>query len=786
LIAGALLNMEYNLQYKRNLEVLANEADVYGLALYADGATIAKTPFINILASGALKTNACLDIHDCTGHMEEGGKKDAQYIYELMMKHIGNIDPKKNLVDMVIFDGASNMQKAGQMLEKACPKITCVHGGEHVVSLFFSDVAKTSIGKMLIRLCRKFYKWFGGRHHSAYALFMQFSYEFNDGKAIGLIRPADTRMGGYWIAWTRIYRLKPAFEAMVASKKFQELKKDQRPPLEVIQLLKNDEFWRHLNWFLSAMHGPLRILRYCDMKSPIMDKLYYLGCQATKDLQSKVKAFNDWELRATEKHGFMSLITAILKVQDDSVTTEEKIRESETFGIGKHHAGIEELDSSDELYFNVPVGDFGASVVYAWKARFDQMKNPYVMAGWTLSPHSVIQKHVKDNLNGDIKDTISALVVKLLVPEDDDRARYERSCGGVLNQYWVEWNEFNTRTGKLAASKFFWTSSDIDTNKTWQWHKTNTYFETCFLGKFACRVTSKIAGIGNAERCWGDVKTLKDGKRAHLSSEATSKQATIYGTACAERAEREMQRKRGDQEFIMWDDVDMDGLGVDKYGISPMEKMDDYIPPKKFNCFIEDWEAAAMKDKDPMNCVKLTSKYGGLRYKEGRTRYTIHPIKMNLMKGETGKGKTWHALGCTDDYNEDVCEEDSFDNMEINEDLCGLIFTYYKESGDRGFEIVTKTGTVDEKGKWIWKDDSGPANKKQKAKKKPAPVAPIRASASSSRTAASSSRGPPVYTTAKAMLHPRGPSTRSSPRGKRGGDQSGTSKPSDKKARRER
>jgi hypothetical protein len=130
----------------------------------------------------------------------------------------------------------------------------------------------------------------------------------------------------------------------------------------------------------------------------------------------------------------MSLITAILKVQDDSVTTEEKIRESETFGIGKHHAGIEELDSSDELYFNVPVGDFGASVVYAWKARFDQMKNPYVMAGWTLSPHSVIQKHVKDNLNGDIKDTISALVVKLLVPEDDDRARYERSCGGVLNQ----------------------------------------------------------------------------------------------------------------------------------------------------------------------------------------------------------------------------------------------------------------------------------------------------------------------------------------------------------------
>jgi hypothetical protein len=73
LIAGKLLDLEYKLQYKRNLDLLGAEADVYGIALYADGATIAKTPFINILGSGVQKTNACLEIHDCTGQMEEGG-----------------------------------------------------------------------------------------------------------------------------------------------------------------------------------------------------------------------------------------------------------------------------------------------------------------------------------------------------------------------------------------------------------------------------------------------------------------------------------------------------------------------------------------------------------------------------------------------------------------------------------------------------------------------------------------------------------------------------------------
>jgi hypothetical protein len=53
-----------------------------------------------------------------------------------MSKHIDALDPKKELADKVNFDGASNMQKAGEALERLYPFITCEHGAEHVLQFF--------------------------------------------------------------------------------------------------------------------------------------------------------------------------------------------------------------------------------------------------------------------------------------------------------------------------------------------------------------------------------------------------------------------------------------------------------------------------------------------------------------------------------------------------------------------------------------------------------------------------------------------------------------------------
>ena len=72
--------------------------------------------------------------------MAEGGIKDACYLcskYILVMK---KFDPNGNRYNMVVFDGASNVQKGGDVICAKFPKCTVVHGTEHVASLFMGEI----------------------------------------------------------------------------------------------------------------------------------------------------------------------------------------------------------------------------------------------------------------------------------------------------------------------------------------------------------------------------------------------------------------------------------------------------------------------------------------------------------------------------------------------------------------------------------------------------------------------------------------------------------------------
>ena len=44
------------------------------------------------------------------------------------------------VVDLVQFDGASNVQLSGRILASYYPRITVCHGAEHSIALFFKDV----------------------------------------------------------------------------------------------------------------------------------------------------------------------------------------------------------------------------------------------------------------------------------------------------------------------------------------------------------------------------------------------------------------------------------------------------------------------------------------------------------------------------------------------------------------------------------------------------------------------------------------------------------------------
>ncbi len=224
-IAGELLDVNYEAYREKNMKLITLDCDVYGVAFFGDGATIKKVPLINCLVSGAHLPAACLEIVNCAAHLVEGGKKDAKYIAQRFHPYIEKLEADHpGCVDLVLFDGASNVQKAGEILCTAFARMTVIHSAKHVLSLF-NDLFKIKQLKCFITISRLAYKFFGsGTMHKPYATFQAYAKEHNNNVRIGLIRAADTRMAGHVISLLRMLRLKNALQSTVLSNMFIRLK----------------------------------------------------------------------------------------------------------------------------------------------------------------------------------------------------------------------------------------------------------------------------------------------------------------------------------------------------------------------------------------------------------------------------------------------------------------------------------------------------------------------------------------------------------------------------------
>ncbi len=82
------------------------------------------------------KLPAVIPICDCTNHMVDGGKKDAEFIINFFQTKVDVFDPIKVYTNSFFFDRATNVQEAGQILCAHFPWSMCFHSEEHVLSLF--------------------------------------------------------------------------------------------------------------------------------------------------------------------------------------------------------------------------------------------------------------------------------------------------------------------------------------------------------------------------------------------------------------------------------------------------------------------------------------------------------------------------------------------------------------------------------------------------------------------------------------------------------------------------
>ena len=125
----------------------------------------------------------------------------------------------KHSVDLIIFDGASNVQGAGHILGAYYPRTTTIKGGEHVVALFFNDLfAVVKEFRLLKAFNNSLYNLFGGTRHVAGQTFAKFSKAENKGRPVGLLRAADTRMAGHAISLMRTLRLSNVIKQCVISR----------------------------------------------------------------------------------------------------------------------------------------------------------------------------------------------------------------------------------------------------------------------------------------------------------------------------------------------------------------------------------------------------------------------------------------------------------------------------------------------------------------------------------------------------------------------------------------
>ena len=145
-----------------------------------DGATISRCLLLNILASAKNIPVDVLEIVDCQGHLAWGNKKDASFVFNRFLKHMTEIDHRKNLTDVIMFDGASNVQLGGKFLKMHYPNLTVMHGVEHTVSLFFNDVSKIPIVNQMISAHKTIHNIFGsGIYHKPHSIFKSKSQDFH-------------------------------------------------------------------------------------------------------------------------------------------------------------------------------------------------------------------------------------------------------------------------------------------------------------------------------------------------------------------------------------------------------------------------------------------------------------------------------------------------------------------------------------------------------------------------------------------------------------------------------
>ena len=117
--------------------------------------------------------------------------------------------------------------------------------------------------------------------------------------------------------------------------------------------------------------------------------------------------------------------------------------------------------------------------------------------------------------------------MKLLLNPNLTSNSWEIEKARLFDKFYQEFGDFTGRHCRFNQSHI-WIAAADPSEQAYRWHQKYSLHCTEVLGKLACLITSKILGIGTAERNWKQIKAVKLGQRTNTGMDKTKKQVMIY------------------------------------------------------------------------------------------------------------------------------------------------------------------------------------------------------------------------------------------------------------------
>jgi hypothetical protein len=323
-----------------------------------------------------------------------------------------------------------------------------------------------------------------------------------------------------------------------------------------------------------------------------------------------------------------------------------------------------------------------------WIKRRHLLVHDYSLVGYLLSPHPSIMDHCTVNKTLKHVDAAERLVEKLLLNPALFGMDKEREKARLINTFHSEYREFSCHMGHFARIHI-WVSAEDPLEKAFRWHQNYSLLYTEVLGRLACLVTSKILGIGTAERNWKQVKAVKSGQRTNTGVLKAKYQVMIYSQY--QQMKAQMRITRMSCAGKLWTDDDfkcckMDDFCGDIEADLAREKAARNNEVRNFRAWQEQWEKKKVgPNGNKIFEARLLRKYGGIKFFDIDTTphrvFKVHPSTMWFEK-ERGNNH-YSVIGILDgfDFEKPLDHDDNkplYEPWDTSVDFYECVKMYYE------------------------------------------------------------------------------------------------------------